>query len=317
MKRVLAALLSAAFCAAAVTALGQTTSATKAKPAAAGGEAAAAGAPTAEAVYDQMVEAWHKADSIYYESDYQVSGPGAAAKCNYKVWLKKPNYARLEAYQDGKLKGALVGDGSTFYIYWPGSPPSGYVYEDQGRGGDKAAMSYVSHPAPAGKHSIAADVDLFGIFLSPISDPSMFSNARDPMQQHIESGSLGSAETVGGEKCDVLHLKLSKGRGETTLWLSQGDRLPRKEKEVIIANGQFTLTEAWSNFKLNGAIAEDKFAWAPQKDWRKIRKATLEDGLLKPGAVAPGFTLAGVNGEKISLSDFKGKVVWLHIWSAG
>ena len=43
---------------------------------------------------------------------------------------------------------------------------------------------------------------------------------------------------------------------------------------------------------------------------------------LKPEAVAvgqpaPEFTLAGLDGRMVSLSDYRGKVVWLHVWQVG
>lgn len=37
--------------------------------------------------------------------------------------------------------------------------------------------------------------------------------------------------------------------------------------------------------------------------------------LIKVGDKAPGFTLPTVNGSQVSLSNYKGKVVVIHIWS--
>jgi len=36
----------------------------------------------------------------------------------------------------------------------------------------------------------------------------------------------------------------------------------------------------------------------------------------KPGEPAPNFTLTDINGQKVSLSDFKGKVVYMDIWAS-
>ncbi|MFH1292950.1 MAG: redoxin family protein, partial [Pseudomonadota bacterium] len=36
---------------------------------------------------------------------------------------------------------------------------------------------------------------------------------------------------------------------------------------------------------------------------------------VKVGLPAPNFTFAGLDGEKVSLTDFKGKVVFLNIWA--
>ncbi|HEX8545790.1 MAG TPA: TlpA disulfide reductase family protein [Cytophagaceae bacterium] len=35
-----------------------------------------------------------------------------------------------------------------------------------------------------------------------------------------------------------------------------------------------------------------------------------------PGQPAPNFTLTDINGKKVSLSDFKGKVVYMDIWAS-
>ncbi len=38
---------------------------------------------------------------------------------------------------------------------------------------------------------------------------------------------------------------------------------------------------------------------------------------LKPGTIAPAFTLKDVNSKEVSLSDFKGKVVYIDFWGVG
>jgi peroxiredoxin len=47
----------------------------------------------------------------------------------------------------------------------------------------------------------------------------------------------------------------------------------------------------------------------------RIKSMDVEYGRLKNGNQAPDFTLEDMNGNKVSLSDFKGKWVYLNFWS--
>jgi thiol-disulfide isomerase/thioredoxin len=47
----------------------------------------------------------------------------------------------------------------------------------------------------------------------------------------------------------------------------------------------------------------------------RIKRMDLEFARLKNGNQAPDFTLEDMNGNKVSLSDFKGKWVYLNFWS--
>jgi len=69
--------------------------------------------------------------------------------------------------------------------------------------------------------------------------------------------------------------------------------------------------------ELGGEIAAGQFKWAPEKGWARVKSAFGPDGLLVAGLDAPAFTLMGVDGKKISLSDYKGQVVLMHIWFYG
>lgn len=75
--------------------------------------------------------------------------------------------------------------------------------------------------------------------------------------------------------------------------------------------------EAWSDVRVNADIPIDIFAWKPPEGWKPWRKPSPADRLLKPGETAPDFTLKLLNGDQVSLSGFRGKVVWLNIWRAG
>lgn len=46
--------------------------------------------------------------------DYRNSG-------KYQIWLKKPNYFRMEVpeQKSDEIRGILVGDGMNLWVYWP------------------------------------------------------------------------------------------------------------------------------------------------------------------------------------------------------
>ena len=68
---------------------------------------------------------------------------------------------------------------------------------------------------------------------------------------------------------------------------------------------------------INGDIPDDRFAWSPPQEWKQWRIPEIEEGLLKPGTPAPDFELAGVDGGKLKLSNFRGQIVWLNKWRCG
>jgi hypothetical protein len=71
-------------------------------------------------------------------------------------------------------------------------------------------------------------------------------------------------------------------------------------------------TESCSEIAIDAEMANDTFTWSPPADWKQWRVPDIEEGLLKPGTLAPDFELTSATGEKIKLSNFRGQVVWLN-----
>jgi hypothetical protein len=68
---------------------------------------------------------------------------------------------------------------------------------------------------------------------------------------------------------------------------------------------------------VNAEIPNDRFAWSAPAGWKEWREPPIEEGLLKPGTPAPDFDLAGLDGSRIKLSNFRGRIVWLNKWRCG
>ena len=278
--------------------------------------------PAAHALYEAMIDAMRGADSLRYVSDYRCEARGREfGLCTYTATLKKPNYARVEAVRDGEIRGVLVGDGNTFWTYWPNGRPR-YGWEQRGEAAEHYKKTrftcYMRKPAPLGRHSIGHDVGKLGAGISmSIIDPSTFHGYTDSMQAYLDAIRGLGVETVAGEDCDVIELSFMKYQRSWSLWLSQRDHLPRKLEQVVRVSYDIKAYEVWSDVTVNGEVSLDLFKWRPPKGWQEWSMPPIEEGLLKPGTPAPDFDLAALNGGRIKLSEHRGNVVWLNKWRAG
>ena len=78
--------------------------------------------PAAHQLYQDMVEAMRKATTLSWTGEHRWKWQGKfVTVATYRIWLKKPNYARVEMTRVGQKEpsGILVGDGDYFWIYWP------------------------------------------------------------------------------------------------------------------------------------------------------------------------------------------------------
>jgi len=286
----------------------------------AGPSASPADEPAAHALYNQMIDAIHAAKSLSYACRYDREAKGIfKAGCTYRVWLKKPNFFRMEVTSlSGKQGGVLVGDGSTLWISWPnGRPQWQFVPESEA---DKKTRfsSYMTRPAPLAKHSIWHEARYLGYGMSyPILDASTFHGSLDSLEPHVSSvRSLGS-EAIAGEECSQIEVRVIDGQRTWWLWLSKQDHLPRKLKEIVHIRYDVVTIETWSSVTTDADISDRLFAWKPPAGWSPWKLPEDEGSLLKPGSKAPDFELTSLNGGHIRLSDYRGKAVWLCFWRIG
>lgn len=208
--------------------------------------------PAARALYTQIVAAMRKATTLSWVSDYRWEARGnTLGHATYKIWLKKPNYARVEAIPAGHAEpsGILVGDGDYFWIYWPKEKPR-YGWEQTGKYAEEYEKNrrtfYMKERTPRGQHSIGHQTDKLGAGMSmTILDPSSFHGYTDSLQPYLDGVRGMGTETVGDEPCAVVEVSLMKHQRSWYLWLSQRDRMPRKLKQVVRVSYDIISEETW------------------------------------------------------------------------
>jgi outer membrane lipoprotein-sorting protein len=266
--------------------------------------------PEAHALYDKMIDAMRNAETLSYQSSSTASGKGPT----YKIWMKKPNYFRVETVNMRGIEcGTLVGDGDNLWIYWPrGNSPAS--------DGDAQAQAniYMKRATPLARHSIGHEVGrLRAGFGMTIIDPSTFHGYTDSLQPYMDGAKSWYTESVEGHECDVIEVSFMDRQRIWYLWLSKEDHLPRKLKEVVRVSRPLVGYEYWSDVKVNAEIPDDKFVWTPPAGWTQWTPPELDLELLKPGTEAPDFELLLADETKTRLSDYRGKIVWFYIWRVG
>jgi len=278
--------------------------------------------PAARAIYNSMLDAMKKADTLSYTNAYSIDGFGPLhLKSVYKVYLKKPNYARIEETIDGKLAGVIVLDGTTVWTWWPGGLPEwGPYFTGEGKAKyDPVRMtSYRKVASTKGEDSLSYS----SLFLDRsmgmlIVDPSVFMGSQGLMERQLDGVKSLPAEKITGEDCDVLEATLMQGQMTWKLWVSKKTRLPIAQTETVNWQQKRVKEERWSDVAVGGKIDDSLFKWSPPQGWTEFKFPDLNEGLIPVGKPMPDFDVVAADGAHLKLSALKGKVVWIDVWRAG
>ena len=288
--------------------------------------------PAAHAMFNQLIGTLQKAESLSYlcRATCVTKGEQPRGMAHYRVWLKKPNYGRIEAemqLNDPKLmefvrnrgsQSVLVDDGKTFWVYWPkGRPLFNSEYADIY---EKTRLnSYLKDSATSDKASLWEEIGHMG-FGVPCFDLSLFHGRKAQVQWCFDAVRSRGVEKVGGADCDKIEV-VAFDEHRWTFWLSKTDHLPRKVEYLFHVNWvkdayDQVLTDKWSDVRLNADMPNSLFAWQPPKGWTEWKFPRTIEEMLKPGTVAPDFKLTSADGKPIQLSDYRGRPVLLCFWAA-
>jgi len=271
--------------------------------------------PAARAVYEAMIQTIRSANTLSYDS---VCGDAEGRASFYKVRLAKPGLFRVELLNIPSLKDAtLVGDGNDLWLFWSGT--RSYLWFDDEAGYEKTKSNrYLKKPVAAGRDSIAEEIARIGIaWYACILDPSTFYGRTSELDPYVDGIRLAGTDKADGEKCDVIEISFLKAQRTQHLWISRQDHLPRRIKEILRVADNKIVVEEWSNIRVNDALPRQTFTWSPPADWKPWSVPQPQDLLIQSGQDAPDFELSTLDGNKVKLSDYRGKVVWLYLWRCG
>jgi peroxiredoxin/outer membrane lipoprotein-sorting protein len=272
--------------------------------------------PAAVALYERMMTTIRDAQSLSWESAYQFAfGENLGRPSVLRFWMKKPGYARVEAIQEGKLSGVMVGDGRCFWIYWPEGRPR---WEAPDSSAWPARNQYLQDLIPANRYSIAHRANLLaeGVVMLAF-EPTVFHGMPDMLSRSTQSMRVAGSEAIDGEPCDILEILMMDGQRSRSLWISRRDQLPRKILEVAHLKADASVTEVWSNVRRNPRVPDKSFQWTPPDGWTQYYEADLNAGLLPAGSPAPDFDLPLDGGGRFRLSAMRGKLVLMSFWRTG
>ncbi len=272
--------------------------------------------PAARAMYEAMIEAIRQAERLSYTSYCSGLESGRTSFC--QVSQQKPDRFRIQVANGPSSKSTtLLGDGNDVWTFWAGERPRSSIDDDQSH--DEAASDiYIRRPASAGPSDAAREIARFGRpWYGLILDPDIFHGHADRFEPYIDGIRARGRNDVGAEVCDVIEVSYMQAQRTRVFWISRKDHLPRRIKEIVRLADIHIAIEEWAKPAVDGDIPAKTLTWSPPEGWRPWTPPTPERFLLAADREAPDFALPSADKGTISLSDYRGQVVWLCMWQVG
>ena len=251
-------------------------------------------------------------DSVQTQLDSMYADPKEMSASQKAAWLglelSPAALAELDAYEDHRMTFSM---GDTTRIDTTGGSLTFHLPLAK----NKEWYEYVNN------RPLSARVDMASLELSPAVQTqldSMFQN-RKPLKlsQRVDLAALGLSPVVqsqldsifagrssypslwAAERYDLAKQKL---QGRVLYWF-----LARELMDGIRRGSEAYVDARWQSFAESNPFPE--YTEALQAELNKL-------SMLQPGQPAPDFTLHDPDGQPVSLSQFKGKVVLMDFWAS-
>jgi len=212
------------------------------------------------------------------------------------VQFQRPRQFVVQTKQNGNMGQTFTSDGKTYTVYSP------------------QTKTYQQQEVNANAPLVGGHLTMSG-FIAIAIEPRFGEMLESYFGQNFDKAQAKGNAKVGEVSCRVVEMT---GKGGTmTLYLGSKDGLVYR-MVYKMAEGE-TYEELVTALQLNPTISRDAFAFKPPADAKKAEPRTQaaeseETDTLK-GKDAPDFTLTDVDGNTVTLSELKGKVVFLDFWA--
>lgn len=270
--------------------------------------------PKADAILKKMFQTYRELKSYQGTATVQItqeqSGQKRTDKVTNNAIISRPNMVRLTRANDsGRTE--FASDGKTLLKY----------ISDYGQ--------YTVEPAPAQINM--SDIKQWAS-LDPSVEHIFTENYYGEFIKVTKSLRYSGTDKIDGKELDVIEVEdqIEKSpeawdRVTARIWLGKEDSLLHRYltnmlKDTTDSNGRpisqrVTIDITYSNRQVNQPIAANAFAFSPPKDAKLVKEFKKEEGGDLVGQPAPDLALVSLEGAKVSLKDYRGKVVLLDFWA--